>query len=58
MLASLLRQERGVENIVRTRTWEMVQQRCAGSVVGEKWEDAMEAWRSRKRLARIEGRDK
>ena len=54
MLASLMRQERGVENIVRARTWEMVQQRCGGGVAGGKWEDAMGAWRDRKRQERIE----
>jgi hypothetical protein len=54
MLASLLRQERGVENIVRTRTWEMVQQRCGGGVAEERWEDAMAAWRDRKRVERLE----
>lgn len=53
MLASLLRQERGVENIVRARTWEMVQQRCGGS--GEKWEDALARWRDAKRTERIPG---
>ncbi|KAL2207123.1 caffeine-induced death protein 2 [Sarocladium strictum] len=54
MLASLMRQERGVENIVRARTWEMVQQRCAGGVQGGSWEDAMAEWRNRKRQERNE----
>lgn len=53
MLATLLRQERGVENIVRTRTWEIVQQRC-GSGTSDKWEDALGGWRDAQRRAKIE----
>lgn len=42
-LAGLVRQERAVENIVRTRTWEAVRQRCGEPV--EQWETAMNQWR-------------
>ncbi|KAJ6445500.1 caffeine-induced death protein [Purpureocillium lavendulum] len=41
-LAMLVRQERGVENIVRSRTWDVVQQRCAAPY--ERWEDAVSRW--------------
>ncbi|GJC80549.1 caffeine-induced death protein 2 [Colletotrichum tofieldiae] len=44
-LAMLIRQEKGVENIVRTRTWGMVKQRCGESV--DTWEEALESWRRR-----------
>ncbi|KJZ73275.1 hypothetical protein HIM_07279 [Hirsutella minnesotensis 3608] len=42
-LAMLIRQERGVENIVRNRTWDVVQQRCSTS--REKWERPFQEWR-------------
>lgn len=42
-LASLIRQENQVENIVRSRTWAIVQQRCGS--VGDTWEQAVENWR-------------
>lgn len=41
----LIRQEKGVENIVRTRTWDMVKQRCGESA--NTWEEALESWRQR-----------
>ena len=44
-LATLLRQESGVEKIVRERSWESVMRRCEGMPVGEKWEHGMERWR-------------
>ncbi|KAF4467439.1 caffeine-induced death 2 [Fusarium albosuccineum] len=43
-LASLIRQERGVEGIVRHRTWEVIQQRCVGDPF-DGWEDAVSQWR-------------
>uniref|UniRef100_A0A8H7TMP3 Caffeine-induced death protein Cid2 n=1 Tax=Bionectria ochroleuca TaxID=29856 RepID=A0A8H7TMP3_BIOOC len=42
-LASLIRQENSIENIVKSRTWSIVQQRCGGS--NESWEKAVEKWR-------------
>lgn len=38
-LASIVRQERGVENIVRARSWGLVRERC-----GEDWKDWEEAF--------------
>ena len=44
-LASLIRNERMVEGIVRQRTWEIVGERCENAGVG--WEEGMDAWRGR-----------
>lgn len=45
-LALLIRNERGVENIIRARTWGMVGERCGGtSSMG--WEEALDKWRER-----------
>ncbi|KAK3389485.1 caffeine-induced death protein 2 [Podospora didyma] len=41
-LASLIRQEKGVENIVRSRTWNVVKERCGKSA--ETWEEAFAKW--------------
>lgn len=46
-LASLIRQERGVENIVRHRTWEVMQDRC--QVQSSDWQDAMKAWNDKEK---------
>ncbi|KAI0020513.1 putative caffeine-induced death protein Cid2 [Xylariomycetidae sp. FL0641] len=45
-LALLLRQERGVESIVRSRTWGLVQERCDGGP-GDA-EQALNSWRERR----------
>lgn len=42
-LANLVRNERSVENIVRTRTWGLVSERCGES--GTTWEEALNKWR-------------
>jgi hypothetical protein len=42
-LASEIRQERGVERIVRTKTWATIKERCAEST--DNWEQALSAWR-------------
>ncbi|KAF7912921.1 uncharacterized protein EAF01_001942 [Botrytis porri] len=42
-LAAIVRQERGVENIVRARSWGLVRERCGGD--SESWEEAMDQWR-------------
>jgi hypothetical protein len=42
-LSSLIRQEEAVEGIVRSRTWDIVRQRCGGSL--ETWEQAIRTWR-------------
>lgn len=48
-LASIIRQERGVENIVRARTWGLVGERC-GEVI-EDWQLALDDWKTRSRKA-------
>lgn len=45
-LAMLLRQERGVEGIVRSRTWGVVRERCDDNT--EDAEEALNRWRSRR----------
>ncbi|PYH99099.1 hypothetical protein BO71DRAFT_394673 [Aspergillus ellipticus CBS 707.79] len=42
-LANLVRTQRGVEEIIRARTWGMVSERCGGSSEG--WEEALNTWR-------------
>ncbi|KAK0719477.1 caffeine-induced death protein 2 [Lasiosphaeris hirsuta] len=46
-LASVLRQEQGIENIVRSRTWRIVKDRCGGPA-DSSWEQAFAGWRQRK----------
>lgn len=41
-LAALVRQERGVEGIVRHRTWQIIQERCGDSP--DTWEEAVARW--------------
>ncbi|KAI9899521.1 hypothetical protein N3K66_005982 [Trichothecium roseum] len=45
MLAALVRQQNSVETIVRSRTWDTVQQRCGGPQ--QDWDHALDAWRSK-----------
>ena len=45
-LAGVIRNERSVEGIVRSRSWGLVTERCGGS--GEEWEEALNRWRARK----------
>lgn len=52
LLASLMRNEKGVESIVRARSWDVLQARCGSGAVtagpGEPgWETALERWRKR-----------
>lgn len=47
ILAALVLQEREVENIVRSRTWDVVQQRCAAP--HEHWDYAFELWKEKLR---------
>ena len=44
-LARLLRQEMGVETIVRERGWSIIMNRCEVMSVSEKWEEGIEIWR-------------
>ncbi|KAH0563351.1 hypothetical protein GP486_002086 [Trichoglossum hirsutum] len=43
ILANIVRNERSVEKIVRTRTWDVIGERCGN--FGERWEDALDRWR-------------
>lgn len=44
-LASVIRMEQGVERIVRARTWDVVEQRCADAADrGSQWEKAFKEW--------------
>jgi len=43
VLATVVRQERGVENIIRARSWALVMERCGGE--GKDWEAALNEWR-------------
>ncbi|KAK2626964.1 hypothetical protein QTJ16_004139 [Diplocarpon rosae] len=42
-LAALIRQERGVENIIRARSWGLVRDRCGDD--WRDWEEALNDWR-------------
>ncbi|KAL8691579.1 MAG: hypothetical protein Q9218_003223 [Villophora microphyllina] len=46
-LANLIRNERGVEGIIRARTWALVTERCGE--VGVAWEEALNRWRENKK---------
>lgn len=41
-LANLIRNERSIENIIRTRTWGLVSERCGDL---RNWDDALNQWR-------------
>ncbi|KAI4164683.1 MAG: hypothetical protein LQ342_001657 [Letrouitia transgressa] len=43
-LANLIRNERGVESIIRSRTWGLVMERCGDD--GIHWEEALNRWRA------------
>jgi hypothetical protein len=43
ILATLIRQERAVEDIVRRRTWATIRERC-GEDLAQNWQDAIEMW--------------
>jgi len=42
-LANVVRLERGVENIVRARSWGLVGERCTSNT--RDWEEALNEWR-------------
>lgn len=44
-LASLIRNQRAVEGIIRARTWGLVNERCGAS--SSSWEDALNSWRKK-----------
>ena len=43
ILANTIRNERAVENIIRSRTWGLVTERCGD--LGNGWEEALNLWR-------------
>jgi hypothetical protein len=43
-LAAIIRQERGVERIVRARSWKLVTERCGEDGFGD-WEESLNEWR-------------
>ena len=45
-LANIIRNERTVESIIRSRTWGLVGERCGSS--GEGWGEALDKWRARR----------
>lgn len=47
-LASIIRQERRVENIIRARTWGLVTERCSSEAIVD-WNVAMDDWNRRNR---------
>ncbi|KAI9713917.1 MAG: hypothetical protein M1820_000647 [Bogoriella megaspora] len=50
MLANLIRNERGVENIIRAKSWDTVKERCEddGKSGSSSAEEALEEWRRRR----------
>ena len=44
VLASLIRNERSVEGIIRSRTWALVNERCGDRGIG--WQEALNEWRA------------
>ena len=46
MLANLIRNEKSIESIVRSRTWSLVSERCGSD--GMSWEEALNDWRSKR----------
>ncbi|KAI9158848.1 Mitochondrial intermembrane space cysteine motif-containing protein MIX23 [Paramyrothecium foliicola] len=47
-LATLIRQEKVVEDIIRTRTWSTIRERC-GDEGSQTWRDAVEKWQNKTR---------
>jgi len=43
-LANVIRNERTVESIIRSRTWSLVNERCGDAGMG--WEDSLNKWRT------------
>ena len=44
-----------VENIIRERSWSVIQDRCAGGGMESRWEDALDKWREREGQGRRRG---
>jgi Caffeine-induced death protein 2 len=48
-LSNVIRQERGVEAVIRMRTWDLVVRRCQLEGIVGKWDDEMAKWKEQKR---------
>ncbi|RVD84343.1 uncharacterized protein DFL_006095 [Arthrobotrys flagrans] len=46
VLAGVVRNERGVEDIVRERTWEVIKDRSTDGMGGKTWKEAYEEWKT------------
>jgi hypothetical protein len=44
VLANVIRNERSVESIIRSRTWALVSERCGDSGLG--WQETLDKWRA------------
>ena len=53
----MLRNERAVENIIRKRSWTVVQDHCAGGME-ERWEEALDKWREERGDGRSKQKDR
>jgi hypothetical protein len=49
-LAEIIRRERAVEDIIRSRTWQLVGERCVGTE--RSWGEALDEWRRRRESER------
>jgi Caffeine-induced death protein 2 len=48
-LKRVIRQERGVEAVIRMRTWDVVVRRCQLEGIVGGWEEEMNRWKEKKR---------
>ena len=48
-LRRIIRQERGVESVIRLRTWDIIVRRCQLEGVVEGWEDELARWKAAKK---------
>jgi len=48
-LRRVIRQERGVESVIRLRTWDVIVRRCQLEGVVEGWEDELSRWKAAKK---------
>lgn len=54
-LADTIRMEKGVESVVRARTWGVVKERCEALEGDEAWEEAFERWRRASKVDEVGG---
>jgi len=48
-LNRVIRQERGVESVIRLRTWDVIVRRCQLEGVVEGWEEELTRWKTAKK---------